>query len=64
MCYAIPGKILDIENNIVTLEYFGEKKKARNELFALSPGEYAYAQAGFIIQKISSQEALPILDSW
>lgn len=64
MCYAIPGKVVKVEESLVTLDYFGEEKKARNEFFPLSAGEYAYAQGGFIIQKIPSREALPILDSW
>lgn len=64
MCYAIPGKITGINENIVSVEYFGEQKKARNEFFNLKIGDYAYAQGGFIIQKISEREALPVLESW
>ena len=29
MCYAIPGKIISIENDIATIDYFGEYRKAR-----------------------------------
>ena len=29
MCYTIPGKIVSIENNIATIDYFGELRKAR-----------------------------------
>ncbi|MFH1398377.1 MAG: radical SAM protein [Candidatus Omnitrophota bacterium] len=64
MCYAIPGKITGIKENIVSVEYFGEQKKARNEFFDLKIGDYAYAQGGFIIQKVSEREALPALESW
>ncbi len=64
MCYAIPGKVLRIYKNIVTVEYFGEQKKARNEFYQLAPGEYVYAQGGFIIQKVSSQDALAVLETW
>ncbi|MBU0502769.1 MAG: radical SAM protein [Candidatus Omnitrophota bacterium] len=64
MCYAIPGRITGIKDNIVSVEYFGEQKKARNEFFDLKIGDYAYAQGGFIIQKISEREALPVLESW
>lgn len=64
MCYAIPGKIIEINGNIVTVEYFGEKKKARNEFFEIKLGEYIYAQGGFIISKISAEEAVPILETW
>lgn len=64
MCYSIPGKVLEVKDTLVTLGYFGEKRKARNELFAIACGEYAYAQGGFIIQKIPSPQAEAILDSW
>ncbi|MDD5449767.1 MAG: HypC/HybG/HupF family hydrogenase formation chaperone [Candidatus Omnitrophica bacterium] len=64
MCYAIPGKVVGIKEGIVTVDYFGEKKKARNEFYELNNGDYVYVQGGFIIQKISEREALPVLDSW
>ncbi|MEW6075747.1 MAG: radical SAM protein [Candidatus Omnitrophota bacterium] len=64
MCYSIPGKVLEVNDALVTLDYFGEKRKARNELFQISCGEYAYAQGGFIIQKIPGVQAEAILDSW
>ena len=64
MCYAIPGKIVDVSDTIVTLEYFGERKKARNEFYDLAPGDYVYAQGGVVIQKIREADALPILETW
>lgn len=64
MCYAIPGKVTDINENIVTVDYFGEKKKARNDFFVLNSGDFVYAQGGFVIQKIASQEAEAILETW
>lgn len=65
MCYAIPGKVVGIQGNIVSLDYFGEEKKAFNiEGFALAPEDYAYAQAGIIVQKIDSAEAKKILLEW
>jgi biotin synthase len=64
MCYAIPGKIKEINDNVVTVDYFGETKKARNEFYKLSPGDYIYAQGGFVIQRIAEKEALDILGPW
>ncbi|MBM3254278.1 MAG: [FeFe] hydrogenase H-cluster radical SAM maturase HydE, partial [Candidatus Omnitrophica bacterium] len=64
MCYAIPGKVIDIDRDIVTIEYFGEKRKAKNEFFKLTDGDYVYAQGGFVVQKIPTKEALPILEAW
>ena len=64
MCYAIPGKIINIENKKVTVEYFGEKKTAVNEFKNLNIGDYVYAQGGYVIKKISEPEALEILSVW
>jgi len=64
MCYAIPGKIVEINDGIITIDYFGEKKRAKNDFFSLNIGEYVYAQGGFVIQKIPEREALSILEAW
>ncbi len=64
MCYVIPGKVIEIDNRVVTVDYFGEKRKARNDFFELSVGEYVYAQGGFVIQRVSQDEAKDILKTW
>ena len=64
MCYAIPGKVLTINDKMITVEYFGEKRKAKNEFYELLPGDYVYAQGGLIVQKIAAKEAYAILDTW
>jgi len=64
MCYAIPGKIEAIDNKTVTVDYFGQKKKAYNELDGLAVGDYIYAQGGYAIQKIPGAEAESILAAW
>lgn len=65
MCYAIPGRIIEVDNNIVTVDYFGQKKKARNDFYEdLGIGDYIYAQGGFVVQRIPQDEAINILDTW
>ncbi|TAM43071.1 [FeFe] hydrogenase H-cluster radical SAM maturase HydE [bacterium] len=64
MCYAIPGKIEKIEDNTVIVDYFGEKRKALNELAQVKVGDYIYAQGGFVVSKISESEAQSILSVW
>ena len=67
MCYAIPGRIVSISGKTATLEYFGEKRKANIIGFEnkkLEPGNYVYAQGGIIVDVISENEALPILEAW
>jgi len=64
MCYAIPGKVVEVNAGEVSIDYFGELRRAKNDFFKLTPGEYVYAQGGLVIQRISSQEAEPVLESW
>ena len=64
MCYAIPGKVVGFRKNIAIIDYFGEKKSALNEFEAIKIGDYVYAQGGVVIDKITEQEALPILEAW
>ncbi len=64
MCYAIPGKVVKIEDSVVTVDYFGERRKAKNDFLKLNLGEYVLAQGGFIIQRISQPEAETTLEAW
>ncbi len=64
MCYSIPGKVLEIKDKIVTVDYFGEHKKARNEFLQLEIGDYIYAQGGFAVQRIPPDQAEPLLEGW
>ncbi len=64
MCYAIPGKIVKKDEKIVTIDYFGEKKQAINELSTIEIGDYIYAQGGYVIEKINKNEAEQILAVW
>jgi biotin synthase len=64
MCYAIPGKVTDIDGKKVTVDYFGEKKTAINEIVDLKIGDYIYAQGGYVIQTIPAKEAIEVLETW
>ena len=64
MCYAIPGNVKNIAGNLITVDYFGEKRKARNDFYDLQIGDYVYAQGGFVVQKIDEKDAEDSLDTW
>ncbi len=64
MCYAIPGNVKSIDGNLITVDYFGEKRKARNDFYDLKVGDYVYAQGGFVVEKIEENDAEEILDTW
>jgi len=65
MCYAIPGKIVDISGRTATVDYFGERRKAYVDLLEdVAVGDNVYAQGGFLIRKISQEEADEVLKTW
>jgi len=64
MCYAIPGKVTGLDGKNVTVDYFGEQKKAINEIVNLKLGDYIYAQGGYVIQTIPEREAIEVLETW
>jgi len=64
MCYAIPGRVKSFDGKFAVIDYFGEEKRAVNELAGLSAGEYVYAQGGFVITRVSAAEAQATLSTW
>ena len=64
MCYAIPGRVKAFDGKYITVDYFGEEKKAVNEIPNLAVGDYVYAQGGFVITKVSPAEATATLETW
>lgn len=64
MCYAIPGKVISLQDKFAIVDYFGEKRKVLNEFSDIDLGDYVYAQGGFIVQKIPKEDALSILKEW
>jgi biotin synthase len=65
MCYAIPGKVAEINGRVAVIDYFGERRKAYVDLIDdLKIGDNIYAQGGFVLRKISDEEALATLKTW
>jgi hydrogenase expression/formation protein HypC len=62
MCLAIPSKIVDIKDNMGTLDVDGVKRKA-SLLLLEDPkvGEYVIVHAGFAIHKIDESVAMETL---
>jgi biotin synthase len=63
MCYAIPGKLVNIEGRTGTVDYFGEKKRVLIDC-NVKTGDYIYAQGGIVVSKVPHEEAVRILDFW
>lgn len=62
MCLAIPSKIIQIEENIGTIDVDGVKRKASLLLLEEAKvGDYVIVHAGFAIHKIDEEAAMESL---
>ena len=62
MCLAIPSKIVEIDDNMGTLDVDGVKRKASLLLLEEAKvGDYVIVHAGFAIHKIDEEAALESL---
>ena len=62
MCLAIPGKIVDINDDIATVDYGNIKKKGKIIEGNYSAGDFVIVQGGCIITKLSGKEASEALE--
>jgi hydrogenase expression/formation protein HypC len=63
MCLSVPVKILKIENNKAIADFMDRKEEFDIGLVSdIKANDYALASNGFIIKKISTEEAKEILN--
>ncbi|MFX0044092.1 MAG: HypC/HybG/HupF family hydrogenase formation chaperone [Candidatus Hodarchaeota archaeon] len=65
MCLAIPGKIVEINDNCALVDFDGIKQ---NVIIALiqSPevGKYVIVHAGYAIEQMDEKDALEAIEQW
>ena len=62
MCLAIPSKIIEINNNMATIDVDGVKREASLLLLEdAGIGDYVIVHAGFAIHKIDEEAAMETL---
>ncbi|MBW1706013.1 MAG: HypC/HybG/HupF family hydrogenase formation chaperone [Deltaproteobacteria bacterium] len=62
MCLAIPAKIIEIENDMGTLDMDGTEREVSLLLLENAEiGDYVFVHAGFAIHKIDETEAMESL---
>lgn len=62
MCLAIPSKIIDIDNNMATIDVDGVRRQTSLLLLEdARVGDYVIVHAGFAIQKLDEVSALETL---
>jgi hydrogenase expression/formation protein HypC len=65
MCLAIPGKVVNIDNDNAQVD-FGEGvlREVNVTLVEAKVGEYVLVHAGYAIQVLDEKEALETLQLW
>ncbi|MBQ2705780.1 MAG: HypC/HybG/HupF family hydrogenase formation chaperone [Agathobacter sp.] len=56
MCVALPGKVIEIKERDVVVDFNGNQVTARAGLVDVKVGDYVLVHAGCVIQKVSKQD--------
>ncbi|RPJ22991.1 MAG: HypC/HybG/HupF family hydrogenase formation chaperone [Desulfobacteraceae bacterium] len=63
MCLSVPGKVVEIQNNMARVEVGGVIRDVSMDVCPdVVVGEYVLIHTGFAIQKLDEKEALETLD--
>ncbi|MCL7383835.1 MAG: HypC/HybG/HupF family hydrogenase formation chaperone [Thaumarchaeota archaeon] len=58
MCWGVYGKVVEVSNDFVKVDFGGIVKEVLSAVDDLSPGDYVIVHAGFIISKLKEEEFL------
>jgi hydrogenase expression/formation protein HypC len=58
MCLGVPGRIVDVRDNIALVDFFGVCRHVRLELVdqPVAPGDYILNHVGFAIRRIPEED--------
>jgi hydrogenase expression/formation protein HypC len=63
VCLAIPGKIIEIQEDHAIVDYGdGTRRPVNVSLVKVKKGDYVLVHAGFAIEVLSEKEAMETLD--
>ena len=63
MCLGVPGKVLDVQGLLATVDFWGVRKQVRLDVVdaPVIPGDYILNHVGFAIRRIPADEGLATL---
>jgi hydrogenase expression/formation protein HypC len=64
MCLAIPAKVLEIKDNVATVDFGGVKRPVRVDLVEAKAGDYVIVHTGYAISVLDEAEAKESLKLW
>jgi hydrogenase expression/formation protein HypC len=58
MCLGVPGRVLAVEGEIATVDFFGIRRQVRLDVVdePVKPGDYILNHVGFAIRRIPQEE--------
>ena len=58
MCLGVPGRILEVNDMVATVDFFGVRKQVRLDIVdvPVAPGDYVLNHVGFAIHRIPDDE--------
>ena len=58
MCLGVPGRVIEIEDGVATVDFFGVKRRVRLDVVdaPVAPGDYVLNHVGFAIRRIPAEE--------
>jgi len=58
MCLGVPGKVLEVEGSLATVDFWGIRKQVRLDVVdePVTPGDYILNHVGFAIRRIPADE--------
>ncbi len=65
MCIAAPAQIVEIDDNVATVDFGGVRQQAKLDLVEdVDVGRYVLVHSGYAIEVLSDQEAQESLEAW
>ena len=63
MCLGVPGKVLEVQGLLATVDFWGVRKQVRLDVVdaTVTPGDYVLNHVGFAIRRIPADEAVATL---
>jgi len=64
MCLGVPGRIVDIDGSIATVDFWGVRRQVRLDVVdePVQPGDYILNHVGFAIRRIPPAEIAATLE--
>jgi hydrogenase expression/formation protein HypC len=58
MCLGVPGRVIDVNGLVATVDFWGVTRQVRLELVdqSVAPGDYILNHVGYAIRRIPSEE--------